>query len=243
MYGWRGRIGLINLATDTTVLNEYLRMVPRGVSLHQCPIVLPNASVSREAIVSAVSSQQLEEAASRLSWGELSVITLACTLGSLLEGVGWDRTIIERLSKAAGVPATTTTTAVLDGLRALGVQSIALATPYPQDLTEAEAHFLENLGYRVVDYQCLNLHDDRQIARLEPREAYSLVGSLRWQEAEAIFISCTAFHCSDVIDTIEADLGIPVITSNQANAWHCCRIMGVRETVAGFGKLWQLQLP
>jgi maleate isomerase len=243
MYGWRGRIGLVNLATDTTVLNEYLRMVPKGVSLHQCPIVLPNASVSREAILSAVSSTQLDEAAARLSWGELSVITLACTLGSLLQGLGWDRTIIDRLSKAAGVPATTTTTAVLDGLRALGVSRIALATPYPRDLTEYEAQFLESVGYKVVDYGCLELHDDRKIARLEPRDAYALVRGLNWKEADCVFISCTAFHCSDVIQAIEDDLGIPVITSNQANAWHCCRLMGIREAASGFGKLWRLQLP
>lgn len=243
MYGWRGRIGLINLATDTTVLNEYLRMVPRGVSLHQCPIVLPNASVSREAIVSAVTSPALDEAAARLAWGELSVITLACTLGSLLEGIGWDQAIIDRLSRAAQVPATTTTTAVLAGLRALGARKIALATPYPPDLTEYEAQFLESLGYRVVDHRCLDVHDDRQIARLEPRDAYRLVRSLRWQGADVVFISCTAFHCSDVIEAIEADLGIPVITSNQANAWQCCRLAGVKEPVPGFGKLWELQLP
>ncbi len=241
MYGWRGRIGVVTLATDTTVINEYMRMVPRGISLHQCPIVLPNASVSREAIVSAVSSSQLDDAATRLAWGELSVITLACTLGSLLEGVGWDQAIIRRLTEASGVRATTTTTAVLEALKALGAHKIALATPYPQDLTEFEVQFLESLGYTVVDYKGLGINDDRSIARLEPEDAYRLVRELQVSGADAVFISCTAFHCSDVIEPLEADLRIPVITSNQANAWHCCRLMGVQEAVQGYGRLWQLQ--
>jgi len=43
-----------------------------------------------------------------------------------------------------------------------------------------------------------------------------------------------------MIDTLERDLGKPVITSNQSMMWHALRAGGIRERVPGFGKLFTL---
>src|SRR5438093_389744 len=40
-----------------------------------------------------------------------------------------------------------------------------------------------------------------------------------------------------VLDLLEHDLGKPVISSNQASLWRALRLAGVREPVAGFGRL------
>jgi maleate isomerase len=56
-------------------------------------------------------------------------------------------------------------------------------------------------------------------------------------DVDAVFISCTALRCSSVIQRIEDDIGKPVVTSNQALAWHCMRLGGYLKPVAGFGVL------
>ena len=46
MYGNAGRIGLITLASDSSVLPEYTRVMPDGVAVYAAPIVLPRGEVA-----------------------------------------------------------------------------------------------------------------------------------------------------------------------------------------------------
>lgn len=55
--------------------------------------------------------------------------------------------------------------------------------------------------------------------------------------ADGIFIPCTAFRSIDVIEKIEKETGVPVITSNQVSLWECLRIIGNDELIDGYGKL------
>jgi maleate cis-trans isomerase len=53
-----------------------------------------------------------------------------------------------------------------------------------------------------------------------------------------VFISCTAIRSAGVIAALEAELGLPVLTSNQAMVWHALRgVLGLPDRVAGFGRL------
>jgi maleate isomerase len=56
-------------------------------------------------------------------------------------------------------------------------------------------------------------------------------------EADGIFIACTNFRCSDVIEEIEKDSGKPVITANQATAWHLMKLLKINDPIEGYGKL------
>ena len=58
--------------------------------------------------------------------------------------------------------------------------------------------------------------------------------------AEACFISCTAIRSAGLIAPLEAELGMPVLTSNQAMAWHATRRLGLPDAVPGFGRLMTL---
>ncbi len=40
-----------------------------------------------------------------------------------------------------------------------------------------------------------------------------------------------------VLETLERDLGKPVISSNQASLWQALRMAGVREAIPCFGRL------
>jgi maleate cis-trans isomerase len=59
-----------------------------------------------------------------------------------------------------------------------------------------------------------------------------------------VFISCTGFRTIENIAKLEADLGKPVVTSNQATYADCLRFLGVGEARPGFGSLFdRLQAP
>ena len=224
MYGRRGRIGLITLASDTSVLPEYARLMPDGVAVYPAPIVLPRGEVTAAALAEMLAGDQLERAAELLVWADVDVIVFACTTGSLVHGVGWDRELIGRIERASGRPATTTTTAVLDALRAVGATSLAVATPYIDELNAIERALPGGERLPRRRYRRAGLRD-----RCRDRPARTGGRRLPWSkrvdtpDADAIFISCTNFHCLPAIASLERRLGKPVVTSNLAGAWAALR--------------------
>ena len=62
----------------------------------------------------------------------------------------------------------------------------------------------------------------------------------RHDDADAYFLSCTTIRSTPVISALERDLGKPVITSNQALAWHALRKGNVKDQMSGFGELFAI---
>jgi maleate isomerase len=237
MYGARGRVGLITLASDTSVLPEYLRLMPEGVAVYPAPIVLPRGEVTPAALDEMLADDQLERAASLLTWAGVDVIVFACTTGSLVHGVGWDRELIARIERASGVPATTTATAVIAALRAVEAKTLAVATPYIAELNEIERRFLEESGFQVAAITGLGCATDPEIGQLTPEDASDLVARVDSADADTIFISCTNFHCVEAVATIEHEHQKPVVTSNLAGAWAALRQIRIDDPIAGYGSL------
>lgn len=237
MYGRRGRIGLITLASDSSVLPEYARVMPDGVAVYAAPIVLPRGEVNAAALAEMLEGDQLERAAELLIWTDVDLIVFACTTGSLVHGIGWDREVAARIAGGSGRAVTTTTTAVLGALRALGATSLAVATPYIEELNAIERQFLEESGFGVASIAGLGCATDAEIGQLEPEDAVSLVERVNTPEADAVFISCTNFHCLPAIASLERRLGKPVVTSNLAGAWAALRQIGVDDPIPGYGEL------
>lgn len=242
MYGKRGRIGLVSLATDLTVQPEIARIVPAGVAVYAAPIELPGGEVTPESLAGITEGDALERAAQLLTWAEVDVTVFACTSGSFIHGMGWDRELIARIESVSKAPATTTSTAVIAALGAVGASKVTLCTPYLDSINTIEAAFFAANGFEVVASSGLQLEFDRDIARLEPADAVAQVRATDTPEADCIFISCTDYHVLDAIPQIEAEQGKPVVTSNQAATWQALRMIGVVEPVAGAGRLLTLPL-
>ena len=128
--------------------------------------------------------------------------------------------------------------AVVDALNELGVSRIAVCTPYPEELNERLRCFYTAAGFDIVSFDYVSdgaLQGNTAMAR---EEALRLALGVDRPEAEAIFISCTAFEgAGEVIDLVEGLTGKPVVTSNQATLWACLRSLGVSETIDGAGRL------
>ena len=56
-------------------------------------------------------------------------------------------------------------------------------------------------------------------------------------EADGVLIGGTGFRCVGILETLERDLGRPVISANQASLWHCLRMTGINTPIEGYGAL------
>jgi maleate isomerase len=112
-----------------------------------------------------------------------------------------------------------------------------VATPYIKELNTLEKNFLEAHGFDVLQIRGLSLVRNLDIGKELPSTAYRLAHEVFKTEADAIFISCTNLRTIEIIKALEADLGRPVVTSNQASMWKSLRTGGIREKIPGYGLL------
>jgi len=233
MYGWRGRIGLIIPSSNTTMEPELYRIAPPGVSIHISRI--PLKDVTRDSLLEM--ERHTLKAAMELSDANVDLVLYGCTSGSLIGGPGFDRMISSKISETIKRPAVTTATAVIEALETIGAKRIVVATPYIDEVNEEERRFLESHGIRVMRIMGLGIKNNLDIGRVTPEEVYRFARSLYSEGADALFISCTNLRTIEIIEPLERDLGIPVVTSNQASLWSALRRLGVRDRIHGYGRL------
>jgi maleate cis-trans isomerase len=124
---------------------------------------------------------------------------------------------------------------VAAALRHLGVKRVALGTPYGDEITlKGRAHLQEH-GFEVVSHG--RLENVTDIYEETPERAYQLGRTVDRASAQAVFLSGTGMPTIPILETLEQDLGKPVISANSAMMWHALRLAGVRHGVAGYGRL------
>jgi hypothetical protein len=80
----------------------------------------------------------------------VDLIVFACTSGSFAAGKGHDEKIIKELEEATGIPSLTTSTAILRAFQALGIRSVAISSPYSEELNARQKMFFEANGIKVT---------------------------------------------------------------------------------------------
>lgn len=234
-YGWRAKIGLIVPSTNTINEPEFWRLAPKGVTIHTGRATLLGKATEESYFRMA---EAVKVAADDLATAEVDVVAYGCTSGSIVCSL---QDIVDDLKRRTGVPAVATAGAVVAALRALGAKCVAVATPYVDFVNESERRFLQDYGFEVAALHGLRLgetqEERRGIGRVPPEHIYRMALACDRPEADTIFVSCTNLATLDVIAQIEADLGKPVVTSNQACFWACLRLLGLPDRIEGHGRL------
>ena len=225
------RIGLLVPSSNTTMEPDFYSMAPMGVTIHTARMRL--SRVTPEALI--LMAEDTERASGLLADAGVDVIVYGCTTGSLVGGVEWEEGLVGRIEEETGIPAVSTSSAVVDALRSLEARRIGVATPYSEELNGLEESFLEDLGFRVTEIHGLGLLDNLDIGRVHRGTLEKLVRSVA-EEADAVFVSCTNLPVVGLIEGFEKEFDRPVVTSNQASIWAALRGRESPE-VDGFGEL------
>jgi maleate cis-trans isomerase len=234
-YGWRARVGLVVPSINKVAEPEFWRLAPPGVAFHVARAA--NRGATTEESYFKMADAALD-AAEDLATADVDMVLYACTSGSVVCPLP---KLLSDMQQRSGLPTIATINSVVAALRTLGAQRVALATPYVDFVNQTEKQFLEDYGFHVTSVHGLQMgetqEERRGIGRVPPQHVYRMARLVDRPDADAIFISCTNLATLDVIAQIEADLGKPVVTSNQASFWSCLRLMGLPDRIEGYGKL------
>jgi maleate cis-trans isomerase len=170
--------------------------------------------------------ERLREGARALAANGCDVAVWACTSGSFV--FGWDgaRRQAEELSEDFGGPASSTSIAFVEALRARGLRRVALAATYPADLTRHFVELLTDAGLEVVGAGSHEIFTAAAVGTLEEDAVLQLVSAGDHPDAEAVLVPDTALHTVRWLDRLEAALGKPVLTANQVSVLEAERLAG-----------------
>ena len=177
----------------------------------------------------------VEEAARRVLRCRPDGIAYYCTTISFVRGPGGDRRLAGAIARATGLPATTTSTAMVAALQALGVRRISVASPYLPDVEATFVSFIEHHGVAVVASESMHLPDDHSI--VPPQAMAEMAMAADRPDAEAIFIGCSGQRLAVHLARIQQAVGKPVLSANQVTGWHMLRILGRTEPIPRLGSL------
>ncbi|HBK05901.1 MAG TPA: arylmalonate decarboxylase [Acetobacteraceae bacterium] len=233
VYGTK-RLGLMVPSGNSVAETELGAMLPAEVTMLTTRLALRGSS---EPELLAMLTD-LDGAATLLGHAEPDVIAFHCTAVSTfaphLAGE-----IRGRITAATGRPAIATADAILTAFQVLKTRRVLLVTPYIQPVHQREIDYLAANGLEVAGGSYLGIDMNTEMARLDPSAIADQVReAAKGIAADACFISCTAIRSAGLIADMEAELGMPVITSNQVLVWYALRTLSVTQTVPGFGRLF-----
>jgi arylmalonate decarboxylase len=230
-------LGLVS-PVDLTAPPEAAAMYPNGVRFQQ-------ESVGLKTMTPEGYDQVLDRIAplaSKLASQGAKAIALMGTSLSFYKGAAFNRELKQRIVSATGLPATTMSTAVIEGLRSVGGKRLAVATAYDDEVNRRLQAFLLEEGFEVLKIQGLGIEKVEDIKNVtqEGLLKFSAGVATSAPGADALLVSCGGLRTLDLIAPLEQQCGIPVVSSLPHALRAGVRLLGLSGRVPGHGKLLSL---
>uniref|UniRef100_UPI003CC5397B maleate cis-trans isomerase family protein n=1 Tax=Streptomyces carpinensis TaxID=66369 RepID=UPI003CC5397B len=138
----------------------------------------------------------------------------------------------------AGMPASSTSFGFVHAVREIGARRVAVAAPYPDDVTALFVDFLRAGQVEVTSAHSAGTTTAAEVAAWGEAEVLALARQAKAGDADAVLLPDTALHTVSHIPALEQELGTPVLTANQVTVWEALRLTDRRVNAPGLGALF-----
>lgn len=232
------RFGVLAPPGNVALELELPAYLPPGITSNHNRLSRPGAGITSDSLVKMAES--IGRAAHDLAQAYPEVILYGCTSGSFLFGIGREAEVAQEISNLTGIPSLTSSTAVVAALRTMNIKRMFMLTPYPDDINHHEVAFLEHYGFKVEAWDAFRCVTSEAIRAVSSDQVVELAlkHAAQIDRCDGLFISCTNLLTMDQIANLEAKLGKPVVSSNQASLWAVLQHMKVDTTGIQAGRLF-----
>ncbi len=167
------------------------------------------------------------------------IVLYGCTSATLTHGPAFDADLARQIKAQSGAQSLTAAGSLIAGIKALGATRVGFSSPYVGEINTQAVEFLSQNGIETV--RCADI--GRELGNygqgeLTPDEVFDLACQAAHPDAQAIVLSCTDMRAVEVIDRLEAHLGKPVVTSNQAMVFCMIQVLKLGRDAALPGRLF-----
>ncbi len=232
--GSNPKVGLLALSTDLTIekdFNSICHKLPLDVFVNRIHNENP---LTKENLLKMYA--QIDTITKKILPGEkINTVAYACTSGTIAIG---EEKVKEKIQLAKpGCHVTTPITSAIKAFNTMNVKKIAVFTPYPESVNKTISEYLIKKNIYVMSFSSFNLDLDVDFARIDPKYLSEILIKLNLNDADGLFVSCTALPALEILDEVEKKINIPVFSSNQTLIWDTIRSVGYKTPVEGYGKL------
>lgn len=228
-----GALRLLAIDRDLTIESDLHRLIGDAVRITTTRIPLESTE-NPEALIRLADAVEPAIRLLRPAPGE--IVVYGCTSSVALVGA---ETVEARVgSMFLGSRIVDPLGAIATGLAALARSRIGLVSPYAVPVHEAVRRWMERRGFDVASSTAIDTHEDEIHATIDAGRIAAAARRAA-KGVDAVVISCTALRTLDSIESIESDVGVPILTSNQALGWRVAKMLELGER-PGPGALWRV---
>jgi arylmalonate decarboxylase len=229
-------VGLIFPPLNYPIPPDAARLYPKGVEFLSGGVGLPGGMTVEgydEAVPRIIPAA---EALARQGARAISVFGSSLTF---YKGAKFNEELTQKVTKATGLPATTQSNGLVDGLKTANARRVAVATAYTDIVTGRLKAFLEEHGFVVTATKGLGF--ERIPEGAATQEILLKLGTDAYansKKADAIVLSCGALRTLDLIVPLEKATGVPVVSSTPHGLMNAVRLVGLSPRAQGFGMVF-----
>jgi arylmalonate decarboxylase len=170
----------------------------------------------------------------------VSAVSLMGTSLSFFRGADFNRQLEIEMARATGLPCTTMSNAIVNGLRHLKVRRVAVATAYIDEVNAQLRRYLEHSGFEPLALEGLSISDVQAVGKVPTKALVDLCVKVFEAKpgADGILISCGGLVTLDAVREVEERLQVPVVSSSPAGFWDLARTAGLDARSPGCGRLF-----
>tara|TARA_B100000029_G_C17578910_1_gene958990 strand:- start:1593 stop:2336 length:744 start_codon:yes stop_codon:yes gene_type:complete len=230
------RIGLIALATDFRIEKDFISVIKDQnidffVNRIHCYFPLTSENLIK------MSSNITQISKDILPNEKLDCVVYGCTSGTIAAGYETIKKKVNLAKPEAKV--TTPSTAAINALRKMKINNIAIFTPYSKDLNDDVIDYFKKENFNITSNAYFDISNDLDIGKVDENYLYETLLKMNLENADGLFISCTALPALSIIDKLEKKLNKVVLSSNQVLIWDTLQSIGKKYSIKGFGKLFK----
>ena len=234
---WRGIVGFIKPSMSAGPFEEMVRLLPDGVGAIQAFMDLPEV---RGPDRLEAAHRQLDAKMAELAAAGVDIVFPEGSAVYMMNGVKGERDLIrtwERKHKTAISPTGLT---FVNAMKAMKFRKIVGLRPFTWvNGADFTGKYFESAGFDVLTIASPAGFDRHTIEKITPHDVYKTAKKafLDHPGADGICILASIMSSTDIIQTLEDDLGVPVVTATTSRCWQAQKHLRVRQPREGYGRL------
>jgi maleate isomerase len=231
------RIGLIALGSDFRIEKDFNNVIyGKDIDLYvnriHCYNPLTNETLAKMA------DDIIDVTKDILPDQKIDCVAYGCTSGTI--AAGYD--VIEKNVKAAkpDTKVTTPITSAIKALKKLNIKKISIFTPYTKTINDSVVNYFKKENISVNSLTYFDIASDLDIGKVDENYLFEVLSKIDLEDSDALFVSCTALPVLSIIDKLEKKLNKTILSSNQTLIWDTLSLIGNKNPVVGFGKIFEV---
>jgi len=183
--------------------------------------------------------ERIGPSAEKLKARGAEAVVLMGTSLSFYKGEEFNQELTRRLRESSGLPCITMSTAVIEGLRAVGAANVAVATAYNQTVNDRLRAFLAEHAFSVLKVQGLGVEAVGDIFSVTQPQLIDFAAGVvaAAPGADSVLVSCGGLITLDILAPLEQRAGVPAVSSTPHALFAGAKLLGLDARVPGYGRL------